>query len=607
MQRRVKAPDKADDQWKLALWCEQNGMNEQASAHLHRSVQLDPRRDAAWRRLGYKKMGSRWAKPELLIAEKAEMEAQVRANKFWKPRLEHLRESLGGHDQAKRAVAVEALGQITDPRSVPMVWAVLARGSQAEERAALQILGQVDAPGASRALCLMSLFSPFPEIRGLSIQILRRRDPREFAGLLVGMLRDRAKYEVKPVGGPGSSGTVTIVGDAFDSQRRYSPPPAPTYIPEFNDTVFLDAYGQPVIYHPLGHYALADAALIANFVASQRTSPEGLTSLSAHPGVVGQTAQHLGTQISSDARGKALASAAANAAKNQFPGSPTSHGFEMVQLGIPYLQIPIGQMIAASQATAIMAQRQLEADVKSIDELNAVISESNSRVLQVLTQVSGKDHGADRVAWERWLSDLKGYAYVSPTVPADKPTLVEEATLSVVPQPSIVASAIEGPIVRVETHSCFAAGTQVLTFSGPRAIEDLSAGDLVLSRNTATGVLGYLPILIVYHNPPNVTYRIDLGSESMVATGIHRFWKAGEGWVMTRELKPGDRLRTVSGTLVVESVRIDKVQKVFNLQIAGGDNFFVGSAGVLAHDNSLVNPAEKPFDRVPSLQDIAKR
>jgi hypothetical protein len=93
----------------------------------------------------------------------------------------------------------------------------------------------------------------------------------------------------------------------------------------------------------------------------------------------------------------------------------------------------------------------------------------------------------------------------------------------------------------------------------------------------------------------------------MVATGIHRFWKAGQGWVMTRELRPGDRLRTVSGTLVVESVRIEKAQKVFNLQIAGGENFFVGAAGVLAHDNSLVNPAEKPFDRVPSLQDIARR
>ena len=119
MRRRAKAPDKADDQWKLALWCEQSGLNEQAVAHLNRVVQLDPRRDAAWRRLGYKKVGQRWARPELLTAEKAELEAQVRANKFWKPRLEHLKVDLGGHDRSKRSLAVQALGQISDPRAVP--------------------------------------------------------------------------------------------------------------------------------------------------------------------------------------------------------------------------------------------------------------------------------------------------------------------------------------------------------------------------------------------------------------------------------------------------------------------------------------------------------
>ena len=76
MRRRVKTLNRADDQWKLALWCEQNGLNEQAAAHLNRVVQLDPRRDAAWRRLGYKKTGSRWARPELLTAEKAELECR---------------------------------------------------------------------------------------------------------------------------------------------------------------------------------------------------------------------------------------------------------------------------------------------------------------------------------------------------------------------------------------------------------------------------------------------------------------------------------------------------------------------------------------------------
>jgi hypothetical protein len=225
--------------------------------------------------------------------------------------------------------------------------------------------------------------------------------------------------------------------------------------------------------------------------------------------------------------------------------------------------------------------------------------------LQILSEVSEKNFGADRLAWERWLTDLNGYAYVSPTVPEDKPTVVEEVPLSTFPEPSPVTK-LEGPIVVVRLHSCFGAGTLVHTLEGVRPIEELGAGDLVLTRDTSTGVLSYLPVLVVYHNPPNATFRIDLGAESIVATGIHRLWKAGQGWVMTRDLKPGDRLRTVNGTQIVRTVQSDKVQKVFNLQIAGGDDFFVGAAAVLAHDNSLVNPVEKPFDRVPILDEIAR-
>ena len=137
------------------------------------------------------------------------------------------------------------------------------------------------------------------------------------------------------------------------------------------------------------------------------------------------------------------------------------------------------------------------------------------------------------------------------------------------------------------------------------AIEKLRAGDLVLTQSPKTGELKYQPIVTAYHNPPNATLRIDLGNETIVATGIHRFWKAGRGWVMARELKPGDALRTLGGLAVVKSVEKEQVQPVFNLQVADGESFFVGQAGVLAHDNSLVNPTPSPFDAVPDLEKSA--
>ena len=77
--------------------------------------------------------------------------------------------------------------------------------------------------------------------------------------------------------------------------------------------------------------------------------------------------------------------------------------------------------------------------------------------------------------------------------------------------------------------SCFAAGTLVQTMNGPRRIESLRTGDEVLSQGVSTARLAFQPVLAAHRNPPAATLRITAGGESIVATGIHRFWKAGTG------------------------------------------------------------------------------
>ncbi|WP_406697188.1 polymorphic toxin-type HINT domain-containing protein [Singulisphaera sp. Ch08] len=132
-------------------------------------------------------------------------------------------------------------------------------------------------------------------------------------------------------------------------------------------------------------------------------------------------------------------------------------------------------------------------------------------------------------------------------------------------------------------------------------------GDQVLGQETTTGRLSYQPIVAVFHNPPSQTLRIDLGDESIVATGIHRFWKAGRGWTMARELKPGDTVRTLAGLSTVRSVESDQVQPVFNLQVAEGRTFFVGRTGTLVHDNSLIEAVTDPFDAAPELESVVRK
>jgi Pretoxin HINT domain len=102
-------------------------------------------------------------------------------------------------------------------------------------------------------------------------------------------------------------------------------------------------------------------------------------------------------------------------------------------------------------------------------------------------------------------------------------------------------------------------------------------------------------------NKPDRLIEIDLGTEVIRATEIHRFWKAGEGWVAARDLKPGDILRALGGIAVVKSIKRGQVQPVFNLKVMQAQSFFVGRRGTLVHDNSPVEPVLQPFDMVQAL------
>jgi hypothetical protein len=601
--RRAKAADRADDQWKLASWCEQNGLKEQAIAHYHAVLRLDPHREAAWRHLGFKKVGGRWVKPEWQEAARREADEQARANKHWKPILERWRSGLFGRDKGRRADDEAALAGVTDPRAVPMIWSVFVPKGAEGQKLAVRTLGQVDSPGSSLALALLALSSKSPEARGQAMQILRRRDPRDFAPLLIGLIRDPIKYEVKPVNGPGRPGELVIHDGTTNRKRLYTPLSEPSIPLGPNDVIVMGPDGLPVVQRMVGDYIV--------------TTPASPNNLAAGFGVLGpgQTGQVAG----------ALEKAGLPAAQSQklantlVANSESNLGYLMLRYGIPtlnsgyldfhlgqYLQIPVGQMELDAQRSAQVARLQLAGDVQAIEAYNAPIREMNRRARQILSEAAGTDLADDHAAWTRWLVDLFGYAIAAQKASPDETTIIEQVPLSYQPQAPPVT--VQAQLTGVSWHhSCFGGGTPVRTLDGLRPIESLRAGDLVLAQDLKSGELKYQAVVAAYHNPPNATYRVALDDgESIVATGIHRLWKAGQGWTMTRDLKPGDVLRTLGGVATVRSVEAEKTQPVHNLKVAEGESYFVGSSGVLAHDNSTINPVPKPFDAVGPLTAAAK-
>ncbi|MFI5458476.1 MAG: polymorphic toxin-type HINT domain-containing protein [Isosphaerales bacterium] len=597
LQRRVQIRERADDHWKLALWCEQNGLKQQATAHLYQVLRLDRTREAAWKHLGFKRLGGHWDKPERVAAAKAEAQQQHKANKHWKPLLEKWSEALSSRDKTRRTEAEKSLSEVTDPRAVPMIWVIFVPAGLERQRAAVKLLGQIDSPGSSRALALLALLSRSAEVKRSATQTLRKRDPRDFASVLIALLRDAIKYEVRPVNGPGSRGELLVKSDDRNVKRLYSPLQAPQIPLLPTDRVSLDSNGLPVVVRELGQYNTGEIPLGTNnlavaaamFGVSTPSTSAPISSLLSSSGLSPTMSRKLGAEIAHNA----------NSGVNLAGGSPNAPIWANAIINRE-LDIPIGQMMLDAQRMAQVAQQQLAGDVQAIDAYNAPILESNQRVREVLRDAVGADLGADRTAWQKWMVDLLGYAFSAAKSSDDQPTVVEQVPLSYQPQAAPIVNDQTQTVTFVH-HSCFGAGTPVQTLDGLHLIEKLRTGDVVLTQEPTTGELKYQPLIAVYHNPPNTTFRIELDQEAIVATGIHRFWKAGRGWVMARELKPGDALRTLGGLAVVKSVEKERIQPVFNLRVAEGESFFVGRTGVLAHDNSLVNPTPRPFDAVPEL------
>src|SRR3954470_24404503 len=70
--KRMKAPYTADGQWAMGVWADEHGLKDQARAHFTAVTRLDPARDHAWKRLGYRRHGNRWITDSQAAAEKAE-------------------------------------------------------------------------------------------------------------------------------------------------------------------------------------------------------------------------------------------------------------------------------------------------------------------------------------------------------------------------------------------------------------------------------------------------------------------------------------------------------------------------------------------------------
>jgi hypothetical protein len=152
---------------------------------------------------------------------------------------------------------------------------------------------------------------------------------------------------------------------------------------------------------------------------------------------------------------------------------------------------------------------------------------------------------------------------------------------------------------------CFAAGTPVMTPQGPKPIEELQQGDLVLARdeNNVEGELQPKRVEKVFRREGE-TLELRIRGQVIRTTDTHPFFVRGKGWTPAGELRPRDLLSTDKGDWVeVDAVRpTGESEPVYNLRVADFHTYFVGRKewqfAVWVHNSCGGEPeffANRPF------------
>jgi hypothetical protein len=548
--RRNRARMTARDQMLLALWCDRNGLVPEAIAHYTAVTRLDPNHAEAWGKLGCRKVGGRWLNEEQASALEREQAEQRVANRAWSARLARIKRKL--ETRAQREEAITDLDAIHDPRAVPAIWYHLVLiGNEDTHRLAVSVLGRLDSQPAAQSLALVAALSPSAEVRRTAAESVLWRDRREYLDLWINLIRKPLTYQVKPVGGPGSPGMLYVEGEQYDLRRVYEFPRLPENLADFLT---------------INNNVRAQRELIRQTLQAERTLRHSNLDVAAGLSAALQLPQ----------AGPAFVGIAAGVIRDQD------------QFALLLSQQLIAWNRAALAEAVTAPQRRLERDLAELEAINAANHQQTERILPFLECASGENYGHDPEAWQLWWTNELGYSFQSPPRPVFNEVIpARQPALSIVP-------------IDAGT-SCFAAGTPIHTLAGPRAIESIKIGDQVLSQDPQSGALSYQPVVAAFHNPPDQTLRVTFATETIEATGIHRFWKAGTGWAMTRDLKVGDPIRTTAGIARITSIKTGQTQPVFNLEVASGRSFFVGNIAALVHDYTLIETIDRPFDALAQL------
>ena len=136
--------------------------------------------------------------------------------------------------------------------------------------------------------------------------------------------------------------------------------------------------------------------------------------------------------------------------------------------------------------------------------------------------------------------------------------------------------------------SCFVAGTLVMAVAGMVAIENIKAGDKVISTNHETFETAEKTVVETYVREDSKLIHLVINGEEIITTETHPFYVTNRGFVNAGELKVGDELLDSNGNiLLVENFAVeltDEPTTVYNFQVEDYHTYHVSGLAILVHN-----------------------
>jgi RHS repeat-associated protein len=146
---------------------------------------------------------------------------------------------------------------------------------------------------------------------------------------------------------------------------------------------------------------------------------------------------------------------------------------------------------------------------------------------------------------------------------------------------------LDGLFEPIPGPQCFNAGTPIATSAGSKPVEKISKNDQVWSWDDKVQKKVLKPVLQTFTLQRDIGCDLTVDGEVLHTTPEHPFYLADRTWRAAAHLLPGDRLFDPSNS---KGKRVDEVKvlashrQVYNFEVEGLHNYFVGEKWVLVHN-----------------------